>query len=492
MSIFWPLLRDGLRLSLLLAPRRTQTTVVYWPLLVMIVLATLAALPQAWALTEAPRRFDPEGLQGFFAALAIVLLSSVVMARLALRPALTLTVSTWLAAASVLPVLACSLAFAWSQASWTHWLLISVLSLTWILAIHIRLGIFLAPNIGRALAAGVASCAINVLPWFVMTQSEFVGTDWDAYYQQELQDTASEASLPDSLPDSLLDTPETTFYAQPALLDAALEALAPQRPGHIDMYVLGFGGDADEGAFRNEVDFLPTLATHRLDAEGRTLRLVNHADSAADVPLATVTNLERALVGIGERMDSRDDILFLYLTSHGGEDHTLYINQPPLPLRQLTPQSLRNALDATAIRWRVIVVSACYSGGYVDALSDPRTLVITAARADRTSFGCGNSADATWFGKAFLIDGLNHTAHFRRAFLRARKQVAAREKAEDFDPSEPQWLAGEAISEHLVRWRETLPSGRAVAFKPSVQVVDDAANTPNPAQAPLPEATETE
>ena len=56
------------------------------------------------------------------------------------------------------------------------------------------------------------------------------------------------------------------------------------------------------------------------------------------------------------------------LTSHGSEDHEFYINQPPLPLDPLTPQRLRVALDASGIRWRVIVVSACYSGGYIEAL----------------------------------------------------------------------------------------------------------------------------
>lgn len=490
MSTFWPLLRDGLRLALLLPPRKAQVTVVYWPLLVLTAMAALASLPHAWVMVEAPRQFDPEGLQGFFAALAVVLLSGVVMARLAKRPALTLTVASWLVAASVLPTLIVSVALVLLHESWLAWLALALGGMAWLLAIHVRLAIFLAPNIGRALGAAAAAFAVAILPWLVMTQSEFVATDYEAYYTQMWKD--ADFDTDHALDTSHLAAPETTFYAQPALLDAALDALAPQRPDHIDMYVLGFGGDADEGAFRNEVDFLPALAAHRLDAADRTLRLINHASSADDVPLATVTNLERALAGIGERMDTREDILFLYLTSHGGEDHTLYINQPPLPLRQLTPRGLRTALDDAGIRWRVIVVSACYSGGYVDALADARTLVITAARADRTSFGCGNSANATWFGQAFLIDGLNHTANFRRAYLRARKQVAEREQAEDYTASEPQWRAGDAIGAHLALWRETLPPGQSVAFTPSVQVADDHAGTSIPAQTPPLDASDEE
>lgn len=481
MGTFWPLLRDGLRLSLLLAPRKAQVTVAYWPLVVLVVLAALASLPAALAMTEAPRQFNADGLQGLLAGLALALLSGVVMARLVKRPAMTLTVTSWLAAAGLLPTLAVSIALALLHESWVVQVALFVLGLIWILAICVRLAVFLAPNIGRALGAAAASFAVSVLPWFAMTQSEFITTDWAAYYEEEWQDENEEEY---TSPTSDLETPEATFYAQIPLLDAALDTLAPQRPGHIDMYVLGFGGDADEGAFRNEVDFLPALAANRLDAEGRALRLVNHPGSADTVPLATVTNLERALAGIGERMDPDEDILFLYLTSHGSENHNLYVNQPPLPLRQLTPRTLRKALDAARIRWRVIVVSACYSGGYVDLLSDPRTLVVTAARADRTSFGCGNSANATWFGQAFLIDGLNHTANFRRAFLRARAQVAEREEAGEYTPSEPQWHAGDAIAEHLAAWRETLPPGQSVAFMPSVQVADDDGDAPIPAQTP--------
>ncbi|MCX7555303.1 caspase family protein [Xanthomonadaceae bacterium JHOS43] len=474
MSAFWPLLRDGLRLTFLRAPKKAAITLDYLPLLALVTLQSLAALPSAWIATDAPHRFDPNGLISLLASLAVSVLAAAAMARLVQRRALVLSIAAWLIAAGIVPWLLYS-ALVWHDPSWSAALLYGLFGLCWYLAICTRLALFLAPDIGRAFAGAAAALLIGTLPWMAMDAPSFIQTDWAAYYEEEWEDGGEEGERIHAT--SELAAPEATFYAQTPLLDAALDALAPQRPGHIDMYVLGFGGDADEGAFRNEVDFLPALAANRLDAQDRALRLVNHTDSADSVPLATVTNLERALTGIGERMDAREDILFLYLTSHGSENHSLYVNQPPLPLRQLTPATLRKALDAAGIRWRVIVVSACYSGGYVDALSDPRTLVVTAARADRTSFGCGNSADATWFGQAFLIDGLNHTANFRRAFLRARKQVAQREEAEDYTASEPQWRAGEAISEHLARWRETLPPGQSVAFVPSVRVSHEAGPT---------------
>jgi hypothetical protein len=212
----------------------------------------------------------------------------------------------------------------------------------------------------------------------------------------------------------------------------------------------------------------------RFGGEGRTLALLNHPDTVAQIPLATATNLERTLHGLGTRLDPEQDILFLYLTSHGSEEHELYVNQPPLPLDQITPQRLRAALDDSGIRWRVLVVSACYSGGFLDALRGPDTLVLTAARADRASFGCGSDSDITWFGKAFLTEALNRSTDFVAAFEQARERIAAWEKDEEFEASLPQIAQGERIGAQLERWRSGFEPGPALAFEVAARPDKDA------------------
>ena len=484
---FGQLLRDGLRLALLLRPRTIATRIDLAPVLAMAVLQTLADLPAIWWYVEPPRSFAPDGLLAWFAQLALTLLAAAAIARFARRRALFFTIAAWLFAAQI-PI---SLGYAlvpWLDAPGLLWQAYWLFHACWIFAVCLRLGMVLRAGVLRPLAGAIVGLCLLWIPQQMIDAPLLIQTDWQAYADAENGNAHDETFVNAAE----LPLPETTMYAQPALLQAALDALAPQRPGHIDVYVVGFAGDADEGAFRNEVDFLLELASHRLDAADHTIRLINHVGSADRLPLATVTNLERALVGVGARMDPDEDVLLLYLSSHGSEDHLLYVNQPPLPLRQLSPQRLRVALDEAGIRWRVVVVSACYSGGFIEPLADPNTLVITAARADRTSFGCGNSANATWFGQAFLIDGLNQTLNFRRAFLRARHQIAAQEKLEDYEPSEPQWSAGQSISAHLARWRESVPESTPVVFVPSVRVVDTDRSATLPAEAPTTPENEVE
>ncbi|MGL6291604.1 MAG: C13 family peptidase [Silanimonas sp.] len=264
---------------------------------------------------------------------------------------------------------------------------------------------------------------------------------------------------------------EAAIYAQGTRLDASLAALRPQTPGKVDLYVLAMGGDATEDVFRNEVEFVGQQFETRFGAEGRVLTLLNHADTVERQPLATRTNLRRAIAGLGKVMDPAEDVLLFFVTSHGSEDHALSMHMPPIALNDVVPADLSAALDDTGIQWRVLVVSACYSGGFVEPLKGPKALVITAARADRTSFGCGAHSEITYFGEAYFAEAMNQTASFIEAFAIARKAVAERERAEGFEPSRPQIAVGEGIEAKLAAWQAGVTLGPAVPFKPAAAAV---------------------
>ena len=275
---------------------------------------------------------------------------------------------------------------------------------------------------------------------------------------------------------ALAQTPDTPPWepttpvlegAQLALLDAALARLPPQRPGVTDLYVLGVAGDADEDVFRNEVAYLRQLSAQRWGAGGRMLALANQPDtldSEGALPLATYDSIGYALDALGRTLDPREDILFLYLSSHGVDDSSVYLHTGPDQEDYLAPEDLAQLLDEAGIGNAVIVVSACYSGGFVPVLKAANRMVITAARKDRPSFGCGNTDSATWFGRAFLVEALNATNDFAAAFGLARDTVRRREKEEGELPSQPQLSTGKGITPVLARWRAGLPASAPVPY----------------------------
>jgi hypothetical protein len=468
MRTFLTLLHDGIRLSLLRRPRRTPLDVGFGEFLALLLLGAAISAGWQWPGTDAPRVLDPYGPLSVLAAALLTLACSAVLTAATGRRALFWTAAGWLQAACLFPGLVLGGVQFWlglvghpgwpSLAAW-------VLGLGWILAIVVALAFALAPRAwARATGGAIVGGALLVAPWAWLPQHTMWNTDWDA----AALDTGPWRESGE------LDEPERVFYDQPERLAAAAAALAPQRAGTVDLYVVAFGGDATENVFRNEVEYIERLFAERFDADGRILALLNHPDSAAQRPLATATNLERALRAVGERMDPAEDILFLYLTTHGSREHELLVQQPPLPLDQLHPARLRAALDASGIRWRVLVVSACYSGGYVEALQDEQTLVLTAASADRTSFGCGADSEITWFGKAFLVHALNEETDFVAAFEQARERIRRWEKRDEIRASEPQISAGERIAAQLARWRDGFAPGPRVAFAPQRDDAPDA------------------
>ncbi len=262
-------------------------------------------------------------------------------------------------------------------------------------------------------------------------------------------------------------TPEQEIYAQPRMLHDALAKLTPRVPGRPNLYVVSFAGDGAEDVFRNEAEYTKTMFSRRFDAAAHTLVLENNPASLATRPLASWSNLEAALTRLHQVMRPDQDILLLYLTSHGSHDHSLLVDMDPLPLDQIGTGDLAGILATHHFKWKVVVVNACYSGGFVPALRGPGTLVLTAARSDRSSFGCGSDSDITYFGHAWLVDALNHTDDFVDAFRQASGEIAKWEKHDKLTPSEPQIDIGSGIENQLMLWRKGLTPGPAVPFKPA-------------------------
>lgn len=244
---------------------------------------------------------------------------------------------------------------------------------------------------------------------------------------------------------------ERLLFEQADRVDAAAARVRPGDPDRPSVFFVGFAGTGGQKVFAEETKLAGRVISERYGAGGRTLLLVNDRRDRETWPLATVHGLRRALARLAERMDRSKDVLFLFLTSHGSAEPSLAVSNTTWPLAQLDPAALRKALDASGIRWRVIVISACYSGAFIPALADDGTAIFTSAAADRTSFGCSDDRDETEFGEAFIRDAVPAAPSLVAAFDRAKEALAAKERRRNLPESLPQARIGAAISAHWQR-----------------------------------------
>ncbi len=138
----------------------------------------------------------------------------------------------------------------------------------------------------------------------------------------------------------------------------------------------------------------------------------------------------------------------LYFTSHGTPQGMVLGNDifSPADLAKLVG-------EACAGRPAIIIVSACYSGVYIPQLEGPDRVVITAARPDRTSFGCGQNNKYPYFD-ACTLEVLKSSGSFPAFGDRVRDCVAKKEQETNMNPpSEPQVSIGSNAANALPTWR---------------------------------------
>lgn len=251
-------------------------------------------------------------------------------------------------------------------------------------------------------------------------------------------------------------TQEEVFHRQGFLLEEQLAALSPERPGVVDLYFVGVAGDSGQDTFYSELVSVKELLEERFDAAGRAIALINNSATLKNYPIATASNLRATLAYLGNVINTDEDIVLLHIATHGDNDYRLALELPPLELAQLTPSALARMLADSGIKWKVIVISACFSGGYIEPLKDDNTLIITAADAFRSSFGCDYESDYTWFSEAFYDEALRDTFSFAEAFETAKEIVDDRERAEGYPPSNPQMYVGAAMRKKLAALEKRL------------------------------------
>lgn len=229
---------------------------------------------------------------------------------------------------------------------------------------------------------------------------------------------------------------------QAALLQKQVAALPPQQKGVTDIYAIGVAGWASEDVFRNELAGALAVTGKALPLRG-IVRLINSPNTATKVPLASRQNFAAAVRAIAGVMDKNEDVLFLFMTSHGLKEG--FILQLPSSAVRLAPPELAAILDSAEIKYRVVVVSACFSGIFVPPLANDNTIVLTASDAKSPSFGCASGRQWTYFGDALFNRNLKPWTDFGRAYAGARGLIEEWEKRDKLEPSNPQAHLGPGL-----------------------------------------------
>jgi hypothetical protein len=441
-------LRAGLRVALFMSPVREGVAATWGQFGILFVLSIVSVV--AWGLVQVgwPAQFHFWSLPNGVFFLSLVVLAAVLLAGMSRRmdDVLALIVAIlaaglWLDAFLTIAHVAAPSIPVRVISQWAGYVLFYAGPL-WLALVTAVAGVRLLDltRVGRVAAVPLA-LGVVALP---LLSADFAGSLWTSARAD--RDEATAATLDATASEEVL-------YLQPKLLERALAGVLPRREGRPNLYLVGVAGYGAQNVFRREVDAVDALFADRFGTRGRSVKLINNAATVRDTPIATRTALASTLARVGALMKPDEDVLFLFLTSHGSKDGRFSMSLRPRRINDLTGADLKAMLDDAGIRNRVIVVSACYSGGFIDALRDDDTMILTASSQDRNSFGCTNEAEFTYFGKAYFDEALRVTDSFSEAFDRALPVIAGREKTEDYEPSAPQRYVGARIEAVLAAWR---------------------------------------
>jgi hypothetical protein len=230
--------------------------------------------------------------------------------------------------------------------------------------------------------------------------------------------------------------------------------------GTVRLKAVLVAGDGELPVFDNATRYLHD----RLIAAGLPAGDV-HRLSAADHPQggpAEATSLASIATRIGGLKPGAGEGCLVFLSSHGHPREGFVLARSR---EYLTPAQLDRMLSSSCAKVpTIIVVSSCYSGGFAaPPMTRPNRIILTAARSDRPSFGCGAGFTYTIFDQCFL-GALDGAQTWRDIAVRTKGCVATRETAMKQPASEPQAYFGAAVSDMSAPWRSLGSDPRAVRF----------------------------
>jgi hypothetical protein len=225
------------------------------------------------------------------------------------------------------------------------------------------------------------------------------------------------------------------------LLGGAARAAAPDGAGW--QAVLA-AGDIAEPVFDNAVaafgQWLAARGVAPRDIHRLSARPFDPATEAA-----SAAQLLRRIALLSPRPGER---CLIFVTSHGEHGRGVHLAYSG---ERLTPAALAQALSAgCGTAPTVVIVSSCYSGSFaVGPMLAPNRIILTAARADRPSFGCQADRTYTVFDEC-LLAALPRSLRWQGVFETSLACVRQREREMGVLPSEPRHFFGERVRDLTV------------------------------------------
>jgi hypothetical protein len=244
-------------------------------------------------------------------------------------------------------------------------------------------------------------------------------------------------------------------------LDRALAAIAADRPGTVDAFVVVASLDRDP-VFDREAREAGRVLARRFGAVDRTVVLAGDEGTDGGYAPGTPATLAATLARVAARMNRKEDVLVLYTTSHGTPRVGLNFEDAVRGKKDIAPGELAAML--AGFDKRLVVIQACFSGQFIPALKSSGTVVATAASAMTSSFGCAADNDWTFFGHALINQAMRQPDTFVRQFRRAYVSIIGWEKRLGVPSSNPQI----DIGSETTSWLAALDTHAPASAGPSV------------------------
>ncbi len=214
-------------------------------------------------------------------------------------------------------------------------------------------------------------------------------------------------------------------------------------PQRISWRAMAVAGDDSAPVFDNAVGEISEILA------ARGVRPINRFTSdpmvaRADLPIATAQSMSEVLDAAKPQPGQG---CLVFVTSHGSRGGVLL--RDDLDNRQiLDPSALGRILDqGCGSAPTVTIVSACFSGIFLGSMTEaPNRIILTAARDDRTSFGCGHEEQFTYFDGC-MLKAWPDSRTWQALFLETQACVRRKEDALGFQHSEPQGYFGSAVKD---------------------------------------------